>query len=147
MIRHVSLVLALALGCVSTAAISADDPISTRKAIMKSVGAAAGAGGGMLKGEIPFHPAVANLALRTMDAAAQTYGDYFPEGSQGGPESEAGPKIWEDRAGFDAKIAEFKAATSAAVAAKPADMDSFKAAFGSVARNCKGCHEGYRVKK
>ena len=147
MIRHVSLALALALGFASTAAFSADDPISTRKAIMKSVGAAAGAGGGMLKGEIPFNPAVANLALRTMDAAASTFGDYFPDGSQSGMDTEASPKIWEDMAGFDAKVADFKAATAAAVEAKPADLDSFKAAFGNVAQNCKSCHEGYRVKK
>ena len=147
MIRQVSLALALALGCVSTVALSADDPIGTRKAIMQSVGAAAGTGGGMLKGEIPFNPVVATLSLRAMNAAAYTFGDYFPDGSQTGMDTEASPKIWEDRAGFDAKAAEFKAATAAAVAAKPADLESFKAAFGNVAKNCKACHEGYRVKK
>ncbi len=147
MIRHVSLSLALTIGALSTTAFAAENPIATRKAIMKSVGAAAGAGGGMLKGEIPFNPAVANLALRTMNAAAHSVGDYFPEDSKTGMETEASPKIWEDMAGFSEKLAKFKADSDAAAAAKPADLESFKAAFGSVVQNCKGCHEGYRVKK
>ena len=33
-------------------------------------------------------------------------------------------------------------------AAKVTDLDSFKAAFGSIGKNdCGGCHEHYRVKK
>ncbi|HMB48601.1 MAG TPA: cytochrome c [Afifellaceae bacterium] len=147
MIKYVSLGLVLAVGCVSATASAAEDPIVTRKAIMQSVGAAAGAGGGMLKGEIPFNPAVATLSLRTMRAAAHSYGSFFPEGSDTGMETTASPKIWEDMAGFSEKLAKFQADADAAVEAKPADLESFKTAFGSVAQNCKGCHEAYRVKK
>lgn len=101
----------------------------------------------MLKGEIPFNFAVANLVLRTLNSAALTIGDYFPDGSQSGMETRASPKIWEDMAGFNEKVAQFKADAAAAVDAKPADLESFKAAFGSVARNCTGCHEVYRLEK
>jgi cytochrome c556 len=147
MIKHVSLSLALCIGCVSTTALAAEDPIIARKAIMQSVGAAAGAGGGMLKGEIPFNPAVATLALRTMRAASYSFGDYFPEGSETGMETTASPKIWEDMAGFSEKMAKFRADADAAANSKPATLEDFKAAFGSVAQNCKGCHENYRIKK
>ena len=57
------------------------------------------------------------------------------------------PKIWQDMAGFEAKLAQFQKDTDAAAAAKPADLDAFKAVVGPVLKNCKGCHEDYRVKK
>ena len=147
MIKHVSLCLALAIGGFSASAFAAEDPISARKAIMKSVGAAAGAGGGMLKGEIPFDPKIATLALRTMNAAAYSFGDYFPEGSETGMDTTASPKIWQDMAGFSEKMAKFRADADAAANSKPETLEAFKAAFGSVAQNCKGCHETYRIKK
>lgn len=147
MIKHVSLCLALVAGSVAPTAIAAEDPITTRKAIMKSVGAAAGAGGGMLKGEIAFDPKVATLALATMNAASHSFGDYFPEGSDSGMETTASPKIWEDMAGFSEKLTKFQADAQAAVDSKPATLEAFKTAFGNVAQNCKGCHETYRIKK
>jgi cytochrome c556 len=147
MIKHVSLILAIAAGSISTSAVAAEDPISTRRAIMQSVGAAAGAGGGMLKGEIPFDPVVATLALRTVRAATYSFGDYFPAGSETGMDTTASPKIWEDMAGFSEKLAKFRADADAAANSKPATREEFKTAFGNVAQNCKGCHENYRIKK
>ena len=147
MIKYASLFLAATLGCMSATAIAAEDPIVKRKAIMKSVGAAAGTGGGMLKGEIPFDPTVATLVLRTMNAASYSFVDYFPEDSKTGMETEASPKIWEDMAGFSERVAKFRSDTNAAVASKPGDIAAFKTAFGSAVQNCKGCHENYRVKK
>ena len=85
-----------------------------------------------------------------MNAAAVTFGDYFPEGSNTG-DTTASPKIWEDAAGFQAALTKFSDATGAAMAAAgkdgPADLDAFKAAMGPVMGNCKSCHEGFRVKK
>lgn len=126
---------------------SADDPIAVRKAIMKNVGAATGAGGAMAKGEAEFNAVTAALVLRTMNTAALGFGELFPEGSETGGESTASPKIWEDRAGFNAALAKFAADTAAGIAAKPADLDAFRAAFGAAASNCGACHKAYRVKK
>lgn len=129
---------------------AADDPIKTRQAVMSSVGAAAGLGGGMMKGELDYTPAAGKAAIATMRAASMTFGSYFPDGSTTG-NTEAAPAIWSDRAGFDAELAKFAGATEKAVAASgkagPADIDAFKAAFGPVLGTCKACHEGYRVKK
>jgi len=77
---------------------------------------------------------------------AATYGEHFPEGSDTGFETEAAPAIWTDRAGFDAKLAEFKEDADAAVAAAPADLDALKAVFGPLTQNCGACHETYRLK-
>lgn len=144
-------VLAVAVSCalgVSLApAQEIEDPIGTRQALMKATGAAAKVGGGMAKGEMAFDPVVASLVLATFNATSRSAGHYFPEGSETGQETKASPKIWEDRAGFDQKLADFAQAASAAHAANPQDLESFKTAFGDVAKNCKACHETYRVEK
>ncbi len=124
-------------------AIASDDPIESRKALMRANGAAAKVSGDMMRGNIPFDPAVANLALRAFDATATNYGDYFPDGSDVG-DTGAAEAIWTDRAGFDAALATFKSDVSAAIASKPGDIDAFKAAMGAVFGNCKGCHEKYK---
>ena len=110
---------------------------------MRANGAAAKVSGDMLRGNIQFDPAVANLALRAFDATATNYGDYFPDGSNVG-DTGAAETIWTDRAGFDAALAKFKSDVSAAIASKPGDIDTFKAAMGAVFGNCKGCHEKYK---
>jgi cytochrome c556 len=147
MIRSLSVCLALAVGGISATALAASDPILVRQKIMKANNAAARVAGGMLKGEIAFDAKVATAAIRTMNAVAYTYGDYFPAGSETGMKTRADPKIWSDMAGFEAKLAQFQKDTDAAVAAKPQDLDAFKAAMGPVFGNCKGCHEDYRTAK
>ena len=140
--------LGAALLAVTTGtAISAEDPIAVRKAMMKNVGAATGVGGAMMKGEMEFNAVAAELVLRTMNTAALGFGELFPAGSESGGQSTASPKIWEDRAGFDAAVAKFQADTASGIAAKPASLDEFKAAFGAAAANCGSCHKAYRVKK
>ena len=123
----------------------AADPIETRQTIMSSVSAAAKVSGGMAKGEIPFNPDVAMAALTTFAAAGLSYSAFFPEGSDTGGDTRAKETIWTDRDGFVAASEKFAADANAAIAAEPADLDAFKAAFGSVAENCQSCHEEYRV--
>lgn len=144
--------LALAAFALSaTASAAADDPVAVRKALMQALGASAGTSGAMMKGELDYNPAVAKAAIATANAVAQSFGDYFPEGSDMASDTTAAPKIWEDMAGFQAQIGKLKETTVAAVAASgkdgPADLDAFKAAMGPVLGNCKECHEGWRVKK
>ncbi|MBD8893564.1 c-type cytochrome [Roseibium litorale] len=147
------LVHGLAAGFVvvgATSVIAAGDPLETRKTIMDSVAAAAGLGGGMMKGEIAYSPAAGKAAIATMAAASHSFGSFFPAGSDAG-DTTASPAIWSDAAGFEAALAKFAATADAAVQASgkdgPADVDAFKAAFGPIMGNCKSCHEAFRVKK
>lgn len=136
-----------ALGFTLAPAQEVEDPIGTRQALMKATGAAAKVGGGMAKGELAFDPVVASLVLATFNASSRAVGHYFPDGSETGQETEASPKIWEDRAGFEQKLAGFQQAAAAASTANPQDLEGFKTAFGDVAKNCKACHETFRVEK
>ena len=140
--------IALFAGMVAvTAAGAADDPIVTRKALMKSVGASIKATAPMVKGEAPYDAVTAELAMRTVHAAAAGFGHYFPEGSDMGLETEASPKIWEDMAGFTAKLSGLETDAAAAIPAAAEGADAFKGAFMKLTQNCKGCHEDYRIKK
>ena len=147
MFRSLSICLALAVGSVSATALAASDPILVRQKIMKSNGAAAKPAGAMLKGEMEFDAVVANAAIRTMNAVAYTFDHFFPAGSETGMKTTASPKIWQDMDGFKAKLAQFQKDTDAAAAAEPKDLEAFKAVMGPVFKNCKGCHEDYRIKK
>jgi cytochrome c556 len=136
-------IAAIAVAGMAVSAYATEDVVKTRKALMDSNGAAAGIGAGLVKEEIPFNPATAKAVFTVMRAVAYSYGDYFPEGSGEG-DTKASPKIWEDAAGFQAALTKFQADADAALASNAADLDAFKAAFGSVAGNCKSCHDAFR---
>lgn len=136
----------IALGILMGAATAATaDPIQTRQALMWANGANGGVAGEMLKGNIPFDPKVAGAVLATFSATAQSFPDYFPEGSKSGHDTRAKDTIWSDPEGFATANAEFAEATAAAVAAEPADLDAFKVVFGPIGKACGSCHETYRV--
>lgn len=127
-------------------AMAQSDPISERRATMKGVGDATRQGAAIAKGEAAFDAAKVGDIFRVYIAAARKMPGLFPETAKTGGESIAGPKIWEDPAGFRARFAKLEAdATAAEASAK--DLDSFRVAFGTVTNNCDACHEVYRIKK
>ena len=138
--------VALAVGVVSTAAYGTDDPIITRKKLMQSNGGAATVAQGMLKGEIPFSPVLAEAALRNFNAVAYSVGDYFPAGSDKG-DTRASPKIWEEMGEFQEYLTNFQKNTDAARQAKPQDLESFKTVMATVGKSCQECHEDFRLEQ
>jgi cytochrome c556 len=149
MIRRFAVACTLAAVAASiavTAVVAQSDPIAARKAIMKGVGGQTALAAKFVKGEEPFDLAKAQAIFATYQDAAQKMPTLFPDTSKTGGETTAGPKIWEDMAGFKAGFEKLGADAKAAAAATK-DLDTFKAAFGPVTRNCGGCHEAYRIKK
>jgi cytochrome c556 len=131
-------------------AFAAEDPIAVRQALMASNGAAGAVAGAMLKDELAYNPLMGKSTIATMNAVAQSVGDFFPEGTLDPARSEALPKIWEDPAGFTAALAKFQEAAAAASEASgrdgPADKAAFGAAMTPVFDACQSCHETYRAK-
>ena len=144
MVRGVLIVAGCAL-C-ATAVLAQQDPIAARKALMKANGDQAKIGSAMAKGEAPFDLAKAQVVFATFADSAGKVGQLFPENSKTGGDTAALPKIWETPDDFKAKLAKFGTDAKAAQASVK-DLDSFKAAFGTVGKDCGGCHESYRVKK
>ncbi len=131
-------------------ALAAEDPIAVRKALMDSMGGAAGLTAGVMKGELEYAPALGKAAITTAAAVAAAFPDFFPEGSGTG-DTTAAPAIWEDHDGFMAEIGKLREATVAALAVAgkdgPADADAFTGAMKPVLGTCKSCHETYRIDK
>jgi cytochrome c556 len=143
MIRTVLATMALAIGVTAVAAQS--DPIAARKSLMKANGDQAKIGAAMAKGEAPFDLAKAKTVFTTF-ADVEKATNLFPDDSKTGGETAALPKIWEDKADFNARLTKL-AADSKAAAGSITDLDSFKTAWTGVIKQCGGCHEIYRQKK
>jgi cytochrome c556 len=145
MIRTAFAIGAIALG--ASIAVAEQDPIAARRALMKANGDEAKIGVAMVKGEAPFDLAKAQKIFATFEDAAQKMPGLFPETSKTGGETGARAEIWQNMDDFKGRFAKF-AADAKAANADVKDLDSFKAAFGTIGKNdCGGCHEKYRVKK
>lgn len=138
--------LALALPILVAATAAKADPIEVRQTMMKSIGAATGTLGRMVKGEIPYDAALAGLAMRVLFTTPSGFITQFPDGADS-PTSEAAPRIWQDRAGFEKIALDMQNAALAAIPAASESLDGLKASFGPVAATCRSCHEAYRAKK
>jgi cytochrome c556 len=130
------------------AVVAQQDVVKSTQTIMKNTGKNAGAVGAMVKGEKPYDQATVDAAMVVIDETAKKLPTLFPasiKGLKAEGDYSASPKIWEDKAGFDAHIASFtKAVTDAK--GKIKDLDSLKATWPAIGKECGGCHETYRVK-
>lgn len=142
--RTVLAVAAIAIGVTAVAAQS--DPIAARKQHMKDVGAQTKTGGGMAKGEVPYDQSKAQGIFAAYVKAATDLPNLFPDTSKIGGDTAALPAIWANKADFDSKAAKF-AADAKQAQTQVKDLDTFKASFSGVTKNCGGCHETYRAKK
>jgi cytochrome c556 len=57
----------------------------------------------------------------------------------------ASPKVWENKADFEAKNADLVKVVSS-VRGNVKNLDSLKSAYTEVAKACDACHETYRLK-
>jgi cytochrome c556 len=142
--RIVLAVLALGVGVTAAFAQSAD-PIFERKNLMKGNGASTKTGSQMSKGEVPFDLGTAQAIFSSYEGVGRRFYTLFPESSKTG-DTAAAPKIWQDMDGFKA-ASEKLAADAQKFRLQVKDAQTFKAAFGEVAKNCNACHQTYRINK
>ncbi len=121
--------------------------IEARQAQYKKLGAAFKTINDQLKAGTPD---VAAIQAAAASIPVETAGmmDWFPEGTgpEAGVETEALPAIWENRADFDQKIADFQAAAANLnTIAEGGDLAAIGAAFGATGGTCKACHDNYRL--
>ena len=121
------------------------DVIKERQQLMKNNGRAAKLGGQMLKGEVAFDSARAADVFGSINKDMARFRTLFPEDSKTGGNTEASPAIWERPAEFQAANEKMEADSAAALASGTTDLEAFKASFGTVTANCKGCHQVFRA--
>jgi cytochrome c556 len=125
------------------------DAIKETQTYMKGNGKNAGALAAMVKGEKPYDQATVDSALAQFEDTAKKLPHLFPASMKGvnlEGDYNTSPKIWEDKAGFDEKIASF-AKVVGETKGKIKDLDSLKANLPVIGKQCGGCHETFRVKK
>ena len=124
------------------------DSVKEVQTLMKGNGKNAGAMSAMVKGEKPYDQATVDSALAQFEDTAKKLPNLFPASAKGvklDGDYSTSPKVWEDKSGFDAKIAGF-AKTVGEAKGKIKDLDSLKANMPAIGKECGGCHETYRVK-
>jgi cytochrome c556 len=137
--------LLLSIGAV----VAQQDVVKSTQDQMKATGRALGGTlAPMNKGEKPYDQAAVDAALNTLDDTAKKLPNMFPASIKAVKfegDYNTSPKIWEDAAGFKAKIEDFAKAVADSKA-KIKDLDSLKANFPAIGKACGGCHETFRVK-
>jgi cytochrome c556 len=101
----------------------------------------------MVKGEKPYDQATVTAALAQLDETAKKLPTMFPDSIKGmnpGGDYEVSPKIWDDKAGFKARIDAF---AKIVTEAKITDLDTLKATAPAIGKECGNCHETFRIKK
>ena len=130
------------------AGIAQQDAVKQAQTSMKGNGKNASALAAMVKGEKPYDQATVDAAFAQFEDTAKKFPTLFPASIKGAKfdgDYRPSPKIWEDKAGFDAHVASFTK-TIGEAKVKIKDLETLKAAFPAVGKECGGCHETYRVK-
>ncbi|MBW8184472.1 c-type cytochrome [Shewanella nanhaiensis] len=121
-----------------------DDAIEYRQSAFSLLAYHFGDMGAMLKGKKPFDAEVFAMRADNVAALSKLPLEGFTPGSDKG-DTEALPKVWTEKADFDAKMLQLQKDSAAlAIAAKADDKKALKQAFMATAKNCKGCHDSYK---
>jgi cytochrome c556 len=134
--------LALGLTCVAA---SAGNPVEDRQAAMKQVGQTMKEANAFTSAQTPFDAAKVKTLMDGVAGSAKKLKGLYPANTATDPKPSADPKVWENKADFDKRLAEM--GTLATSAEKAKDTDSFKTAFKALGGTCKSCHDVYRMKK
>jgi cytochrome c556 len=137
-------ILVLSVGAV----VASQEVANQTQTTMKATGRAMGGLAAMIKGEKPYDQATVNTSLTQLEETAKKLPTMFPDSIKGVKiegDYHSSPKIWEDKAGFAAKIDSF-AKVAAEAKGKIKDLDSLKATVSVIGKECSGCHETYRLK-
>lgn len=143
MIRILGAASALAFGATVVMAQNLA-PIKERQELMKKTNDEAKAVSAMVKGEAPFDGAKAGALLGNWEDRAKKVVALFPDDSKTGEKTRAKGDIWQNKADFDARLADYAKVTADAKAAT-ASADAFKPAYAKVIKSCDDCHEKYRA--
>jgi cytochrome c556 len=153
--RRLALAGAALLLC-TTAAFAQTGPsparqaIEARKAVFTLIGSNCRALGDVVKGTTAFDAADVQKRAHRIAFLSTFLNESFPDVSNvGEPDTKTKAEAWTNHAEFAKKIKDFQDHANALVqvsATETSVSDAFKASFTSLAGDCKGCHEDFRVK-
>ncbi|MGV3548801.1 c-type cytochrome [Rhizobium sp.] len=141
-------ILAVAALCLigTTSVVSAENQHDNREAAMKKIGGAMGGLSAIAKGQKDYEADAVKASLTSIKETITVFPTYFPPGSEGDDKG-ASPKIWENKADFEARAKKLADDADALLAQLPADAAAVGAAMGTLGKDCASCHQQYRVKE
>jgi cytochrome c556 len=143
--KSIVVVAVLVFGVTAAAAQSCQDNINKRQALMTRSGEMAKIGSGMIKGDTPFDLAKVQQVFAAFAEDAGAMPTLFPDCSKTGDHTTAAPAIWDRPDDFKAAIAKFTADVKAAQD-NTKDLDTLKANFQTIGKDCGSCHQTFRVR-
>jgi cytochrome c556 len=138
---------ALLLG--AGAVMAQHESIKEVQTLMKGNGKNAVALNAMVKGEKPYNQHAVDTAFAQFEDTAKKLPSLFPDSAKGATldgDYNPSPKIWEDKTGFEGHAKSFTKVVTEAKS-KVKNLDTLKANFSVIGKECSGCHETYRLKK
>ena len=140
-------IIAVTLVCLvgTGIAFAAESLGDQREAAMKTIGKSTGALAAIAKGKTAYDAATVKTSLETISATIKTFPALFPADSQSA-DKRASPKIWENKADFEAHATKLGADADMLLAQLPADQAAVGAALGTLGKDCGACHQTYRLK-
>lgn len=142
----------LAVATVAFADSHAEKPrqLEAREGLMTAISLASSVTGDMARGKAEYDAEAAQAAADTLAGISEvSTALLWTEGTSAddieGTRSLA--TIWEDRAGFDAKWADFGTAAMALKDAAGQGPEQLTAAMAELGKTCGACHETYRAKE
>jgi cytochrome c556 len=147
MMRTVAIVGTLVLG---VGAVMAQQNVAVdQQNLMKTQGKSMyGVLGKIVKGETPYDQAAIDTALTQLGEAVGKITTVFTPNPKENVENAnfaSSPKIWANKADFDAKVPPVTKAIADSKG-KITDAASLKVAFDGIQAKCTSCHEDFRVK-
>jgi len=122
-----------------------DDAIKYRQSAFFVMGQHFGRIGAMANNRAPFDAQAAVQNADIVQAMSRLPFAGFVEGTDRGGNTNALPRIWTERARFDAAAARMQEdAVRLAAAARTGDVAQLRVAFGAAAQSCKACHDNFR---
>ena len=146
MIRVVCAATVAVVALSATIVLAQQNPILARQEIMKKSDEDLRLLSKMMRGEEPYDAAKVTAAYAMMEESYKKVQGLFPDNSKTGEKTRASPKIWENRADFDTKMAAFIKVAGEAKA-KATSEAAFKEIHPAVIKGCDNCHADYRMRR
>ena len=102
----------------------------------------------MAQGKAPFDKAAVDSSFALMLSITDKVAPMWPPNSPSDPAGRFGssPKVWENKADFDAKLVSFKSVVQSTQGLAAGGLDGLKDAFQKIDDSCNACHEPYRIR-
>ena len=130
----------------SSSSMAKDADILKRQNSMKIVKEQIGILAPMALGKANFDSFLTEVSLAELLDAVEPFSTYFAEPPSEQSQTEASNEIWSNKNDFENKATAFVNDIKSALVENPQTAAELKNHFSKITKNCKACHQSYRVK-